>query len=188
MNYQFLVNISQIAIAFGLILAALWWYFNYYFQWKINIQKVTYEKPFLDICKQWIQVKEIWNDTYSFDIPYCAWDKYNAYNVKLYSQIIVRENNQLKVIDFIDKDSFPENVIITNESWKSISYVLNNFIYPINDTYIYISWDYENNENKKYMVHDIFKYSDVKLWWTRLLWKEYNQIDNFIKDNLITNP
>jgi len=183
MTYQTLQSLSQTIIAIGIIFTALGGYGSYYFQKKIDLEKDLKQIPVVDLCRRGISVTKGKENTLVFDIPYCAGKNANAYNVKLKNSLILRTEQGLKYLYKLS-DEFPDNVTLTYETGKSISYTLS----PLNPDilsyiYIYVEGTYENGYDKtKYPVSDLFKFNNVKQEWQRALGSEDQEVRKFIKN------
>ncbi len=186
MTNQTLLNLSHIAVAIGIIITAFGGYGAFHFQKKIDEQKEKpiESNPIIDLCRKGISVTKVNDSTATFDIPYCSGKNANAHNVKLRTTILLKNENEIKVLNDIDEE-FPENIVLTHETGKSISYVLNGFDYDwIKDTYIYVRGSYSNEKNTlNFPVSDIFKFSSVTQSWVRILGEENKSVRKFIELN-----
>tara|TARA_B100000780_G_scaffold274229_1_gene238944 strand:- start:1488 stop:2057 length:570 start_codon:yes stop_codon:yes gene_type:complete len=184
MTYQTLLNLSHIAVAIGIIITALGGYGAFHFQKKIDQEKEksTELRPIVDLCNRGISVDKINDSSATFNIPYCSGKNANAYNVKLRTAILLKDGDDLKILNDID-EGFPENIILTYETGKSISYILNGFnLKWIKDIYIYVRGSYSNEkETLTFQVSDIFKFSPVTKTWVRLVGEENKKVRKFIE-------
>ena len=185
MTLQTMQTISQVAIASGLIIAALGGYGSYYYQQKIDIEKTIQVTPTIDLCRRGISVLKIDDKTVAFDIPYCSARNANAYNVKLESAILLENDNQLKILSPFG-DAFPDHITLTYETGKSITYTLSPFDYSlINHLYICIKGSYTNEDRSlKFPVYDIYKYNLIAKDWYRILGEEDVRVRKFLDTNL----
>ena len=186
MTNQTFLNLSHIAVAIGIIITAFGGYGAFHFQKKIDEQKEksTESRPIVDLCKRGISVTKVNDSTATFDIPYCSGKNANAHNVKLRTAILLKNENDIKVLDDSNEE-FPENIVLTYESGKSISYVLNGYNYDwIKDTYIYVRGNYSNEANTlNFPVSDIFKFSLITQSWVRIVGEENKSVRIFIELN-----
>jgi hypothetical protein len=182
MTFQALQTISQIAVALGVTLSAIGGFGAYYYGKKIDKEEEK-ERPIVDLCNRGITVTQLNDTTVFFDIPYCSGKNANAYNVKLQTSIILKTTNSLKVIAPTD-ETFPENIILTYETGKSISYKLSPFTRAfIYQTYIYVKGSFTNeDESRIFQISDLFKYSTISNNWVRLIGKENEEVRNFLKN------
>ena len=183
MNNQSWQTLSQLGTAIGIILTAVGGYGSYHYGKCVEEELKKPQRPVLNLCKRGISVKQLNDTTAYFDIPYCAEKNANAYNVKLQSTVIFK-TSQGYSIGAVPDEKFPENVTLTYETGKSISYTLNPFTKDmIGSTYIYIRGEFENEERTgKFNVSEIYKYNVHTSEWIQAL-SEDAAIRNFLKEN-----
>jgi hypothetical protein len=173
MTPQTLQTLSQIAIATGLILSALGGYGTYYYQKQIDKEKEKSIKPIIDLCRRGISVTEIGDEKLYFDIPYCSGKNANAYHVKLQTGIIQKTSYGFKILTRFG-DSFPDNITLSYETGKSMSFSLHPLSYEsLPSMYIGVHGSYSNESGSStYPVFDVFKFNPIKKEWVRTLGEE----------------
>lgn len=139
------------------------------------------ERPVIDLCHRGISVKQIDDTTAYFDIPYCSGKNVNAHNVKLQTAIILNDKNRLGIVAPFS-ERFPDNITLTYETGKSISYKLSpfraNFVKQI---FICVKGSFTNDdETKIYPVFHVYKYSDVTTQWIRAIGDEEEEVRKFL--------
>ncbi len=180
MTYQTLQTLSQVAIAVGLTMTGLGGYGAYYYQKKIDAEKDRAMKPIVDLCHRGIWVTEIGDEKLYFDIPYCAGKNANAYNVKLKTGIILKVETGFKIlVEF--GDSFPDNITLSYETGKSMSFSLHPLRYDsVAIMYIGVRGSYSNESGTStYPVFDVFKFNSIKKEWVRTLGDEDRSVRAF---------
>jgi hypothetical protein len=182
MTTQTLLTLSQMAIAFGLIISALGGYGAYHYKEALDAEKEALVRPTIDLCHRGIAVTEVEQDKLYFDIPYCSGKNANAYNVKLEPAVILRLEDGFRLLaDF--RDSFPEGITLTYETGKSMSFSL----HPISKAalgqmYIGVRGSYTNQSGSStYHVFDIFKLNTISGEWVRTLGDEDRSARAFFK-------
>lgn len=144
------------------------------------------ERPVIDLCHRGISVDQIDDTTAFFDIPYCSGKNANAYNVKLQTAIIFKIGDELKIAAPFN-ERFPENISLSYETGKSISYKL----YPyskdmLENTYIYVKGSFTNDdESKTYPVSDLFRYNSHSKTWQRTVGDENATVRAYLKSQRI---
>ncbi|HWK57315.1 MAG TPA: hypothetical protein VNQ80_08260 [Parapedobacter sp.] len=184
MTYQTLLNLSHIATATGIIMTALGGLGAYYYQKKLDAKNETKIKPIIDLCHKGISVTKKDDKTAHFIIPYCAGTNANAYNVKLKSAVILKEEEGFSLISDFDHD-FPDGITLTYETGKSILYSLTPFTYDFSHIYICVKGNYTNEKGDTiFPVLDIYKYNKITNTWVRALGNEDESVRQFILGRL----
>ncbi len=108
-----------------------------------------------------------------FDIPYCAGKNANAYNVRLESAVVLRAQNGFKILSKFE-DAFPDNITLTYETGKSMSFSLQPLPQDsLRDMYIGVKGTYtDESGTSTYPVFDVFKFNAMGNNWVRLLGDE----------------
>jgi hypothetical protein len=140
------------------------------------------QRPHIDICKDGIQVNFFNDTTISVYIPYCAVTDDNAYNVNIHSFVLFKVENNY-VISNIEKEIFPEGIVITKELGKAIEYKLSPVSFSkIDSIYLFISGSYTNiDKSLTFTLVDIFKRSKITTKWVRILGNENLTLRNFLR-------
>jgi hypothetical protein len=139
-------------------------------------------RPIIDICHRGISVIEVEKDKLYFDIPYCSGKNANAYNVKLETGIILRVGDGFKILAKFG-DNFPDNITLSYETGKSISFTL----HPLGqqslpNIYIGVRGSYTNESHTPtYPVFDVFKFNRIKNEWFRTLGEEDKTVRAFFE-------
>ena len=177
MTSQSLLTLSQLSTAFGLIIAALGGYGSYYYQQKLEGEKSIKIRPVIDLCRKGISVTKLNDTSVRFDIPYCSGKNANAHNVKLESAIILKQGKGYNILSPFG-DNFPDNITLTYEQGKSISYTLSPFDFKLIDsTYICVKGHFVNeDESLTIPVLDVYKRASIDNNWVRTLGNEDKQI------------
>ena len=180
MTYQTLQTLSQVAIAVGIIMTGLGGYGAYYYQKKIDSEKDKSIKPIVDLCHRGISVTEVGDEKLYFDIPYCSGKNSNAYNVKLETGIVLKVGEGFKVLMEFG-DSFPDNITLSYETGKSVSFSLHPLSYDsLANMYIGVRGSYSNEGGTStYPVFDVFKFNSIKKEWVRTLGDEDRSVRAF---------
>jgi hypothetical protein len=180
MTYHTLQTLSQVVIALGLIMAALGGYGAYYSQKKIDSQKEKPIRPVVDLCHRGISVTEVGDEKLYFDIPYCSGKNSNAYNVKLRTGVILKVVNGFKILANFE-DSFPDNITLSYETGKSMSFSLHPLTSEsIPNMYIGVRGSYSDESGTStYPVFDLFKFNLVTKEWVRTLGDEDKTVRAF---------
>ena len=169
MTYQTLQTLSQVAVAVGLIMTAVGGYGAYYYQKKIDTEKEKSIKPIVDLCSRGISVTEVEDKKLYFDIPYCSGKNANAYNVKLETGIILRNGDGFKVLMGFG-DSFPDNITLSYETGKSMSFSLHPLSYDsLANIYIGVRGSYSD------------EFNSIKKEWVRTLGEEDRSVRGFFQ-------
>lgn len=140
------------------------------------------DRPFIDICHRGISVTEIEKEMLYFDIPYCSGKNANAYNVKLETGIILTIDDGFKVLAKFG-DSFPDNITLSYETGKSMSFSLRPLSYQyLPNIYIGVRGTYTNKSGTSiFPVFDVFKFSPVTNDWVRTLGDEDKRARDFLE-------
>lgn len=139
------------------------------------------ERPIIDICHRGISVTEVEEEKLYFDIPYCSGKNANAYNVKLETGIILNTDDGFKILAGFG-DSFPDNIILSYETGKSMSFTLHPLSYRhLSNIYIGVRGNYTNKSGTSiFPVFDVFKFNRVKREWARTLGDEDKRARDFL--------
>lgn len=183
MTNQSLETIFQILITSGIIITAIGGFGAFYFGKQSDAEKQTKAIPVIDLCHKGINVFKVNDSTLRFDIPYCASKNANAYNVKLMSAIILKQNDHFEVL-YPFSDEFPDGIVLTYEQGKSISYSLSPLDSAILEKiYICIKGQFTNDDKSLIIpVKDIFKLNPFDNKWVRTLGEEDKLIRAYIND------
>ncbi len=136
----------------------------------------------IDLCRRGISVTKVNDSKVLFDIPYCSGKDANAYNVNLETAIIQKSEDGLQtLLPFGDR--FPDNITLTYETGKSISYILQPFSYDaIDNIYICVRGTYTNADKSiNFPVLDIYKFNLINKNWVRTLGNEDVQVREYLK-------
>lgn len=140
------------------------------------------ERPFIDICRRGISVIEVEKEKLYFDIPYCSGKNANAYNVKLETGIILHTGDDFEILVRFG-DSFPDDITLSYETGKSMSFTLHPLRYQfLPNIYIGVRGSYTNESHTStYPVFDVFKFNRVRSEWTRTLGEEDKRTRSFFE-------
>lgn len=141
-------------------------------------------RPIIVLCHTGISVTKASETALHFDIPYCSGKNTNAYNVKLEVYTIFKTDNGFNVFPLDEK--FPDNITLTYENGRSISYILSPLSYDsINNIYIAIRGTYTNEDGSStFPIFEIYKYTSFTKSWVCTLGKEDEQVRSFLNDFL----
>jgi hypothetical protein len=139
-------------------------------------------RPIIDICHRGISVTEVEKEKLYFDIPYCSGKSANAYNVRLETGIILHTGDGFEVLVRFG-DSFPDNITLSYETGKSMSFTLNPLSYKsLSNIYIGVRGSYTNeSRTSTYPVFDVFKFNRIKNEWVRTLGEEDKSVRAFFE-------
>lgn len=140
------------------------------------------ERPIIDICRRGISVTEVEKEKLYFDIPYCSGKNVNAYNVKLETGIILHTSDRFEILVRFG-DSFPDNITLSYETGKSMSFTLHPLSFQyLPNIYIGVRGSYTNeNHTSIYPVFDVFKFNRVRSEWIRTLGEEDKRVRAFFE-------
>jgi hypothetical protein len=141
------------------------------------------KQPIVDISDKGISVVEIEKNQLHFDIPYRSEKNANAHSVKFESVVILKKDDDSLGLNYNEdkflvlahlKDLFPDNVCLTYEIGRSISFSLDpGAIDCLSRMYICVKGSYKDaTEALNFEVFDVFKYSSSSKFWVRLLGEE----------------